>query len=330
MFSFLKRKDVPSEKSTTRKTPAAETQVTLLSEPVPDSVLMHDVLSTQSPPLGPQKEAWNWAIQRLNYYKARKCSDELLLRFQLNVLKLFSEYQRHVDEYVEAVGHNVPILVTCYQLLQQQQNQKAKEYADPYLQYLDRHPELFNDGHLEISDEEEKRLYYAVYGKQPDARIRDDGIVTFLLLYKELQKGILMRYASDLEERSQFDEKWLERAVKLNPCSASLWIELAKNRQNKKNADYDTAIKHALEYATMDGQLSECYSSLAMNKMDVDPKLSAALCVVAESMGGGFNAARFILSKRNISFPNNDEAIRTVRNAGIQIGYSQLVTKNRR
>ena len=323
MFSFLKRKDVPAEKSTTRNTPAEESQATLRSEPVPDSVLMHDVLSTQSPPLGPQKEAWNWAMQRLNFYKTRKCSDELLLRFQLNVLKLFGEYQQHVDEYVEAVGHNVPILVTCYQLLQQQQHQKAKEYAD-------RHPELFNDGHLEISDEEEKRLYFAVYGKQPDARIRDDGIVAFLLLYKELQKGILMRYASDFEERNQFNEKWLGRALKLQPCNASLWIELAKNRQNKQNTDYDTAIKHALEYATMDGQLSECYSSLAMNKMDVDPKLSAALCVVAESMGGGFNAARFILSKRNISFPNNDEAIRTVRNAGIQIGYSQLVTKNRR
>ena len=200
MFSFLKRRDDAPERIPEKK--ALEENV-----PVPDDALMHDILSSASPPLGNQHDAWNWAIGRLRYYKDQKCTDSLLLKFQLNVLKLFDEYQKHPDEYVDAVGHNVPILVTCYQLLQQQQNQRAKAYADPYLNTLEQHEELFCDGHLELSSDAERAMYFEVYGERPEPRLRDDGIVMFLLLYNQITKGIPMQYKSELEEKQRFTEK---------------------------------------------------------------------------------------------------------------------------
>lgn len=306
-------------------------EVTESKEPelatVPDETLMCDIISSANPPIGDQHDAWKWAIGRLLYYKGKKCNDELLLMFHLNVLKLFDEYQKQPDEYFDAVGHNVPVLVTCFQLLQQHQNQRAKEYADPYLDYLEKHEELFCDGHLELDSDAEKAMYYEVYGERPEPKIRDDGIVMFLILYNQITKGILLQYKSDYEKKWLFTEKWMTRGLKLNPCCASLWIQLANNRTSSKGEEYDTAIQNALKFALAKEELSECYISLAMDKIEDDPKLAAALCVLAESYRAGFNAPRFVLSKKGVGFPSEESAVLAVKNSGIQIGLSKTAMK---
>lgn len=119
----------------------------------------------------------------------------------------------------------------------------------------------------------------------------------------------------------------MNRGLKLNPCSARLWIQLAKNRTGSKDASFDTAIRNALKYALTEEELSECYISLAMSKLEDEPDLAAALCVLAESYGAGFNAARFVLSKKGVDFPTAACAAKAAEASGIQVGLSEIAMK---
>ncbi len=294
-------------------------------DPGLEAALKRDVASTMYAPVGDAGEAWNWVMERLRFYRDSGVQNLYLLRLQINVVEnLFGAFSAHVNQYLDAVGSNTPIMLVCNRRLQQGNPAEAQRVAAPYLQYLDEHPELFEDGHLELTDEAELALYEAVHGKIPEGRLRPDGIVLFLLLNEQIRRSLPLTSPEEMDRRCADTERRMQAAAKLSPCDARIWLELARSRQSSDTPAFRSTVRRAMEFALEEHSLGEAYAIIAMSRLKNEPQLSSALCTMAQVYGEMAIAPRYVLNKLGVPPTPRPAAEKLVRAAGIQIGLSEL------
>ena len=294
------------------------------ADPLLEEELKRDVAQTMSAPVGDPAAAWEWVLERLRYYRDKEVEDLRLLRLQINAVEnLFDQFSAHVEEYLEAAGTNLPILLVCGRHLQQGRPAEARKVAAPYLRYLDDRPELFDDGHLELTGEAEKALYAAVHGEIPADRLREDGIVAFLLLNEQIERSILVSDPEEMDRRNAETERRMRAAAKLSPCDARIWLELARSRQTEDSPAFRSTVRRAMEYALDEHSLGEAYAILAMSRLKKEPQLSSALCTIAQVYGDPAIAPRYLLNKLGVAPTPRPAAEKLVRGAEIRIGLSE-------
>lgn len=292
------------------------------------AALRQDVAASMYPPVGSTEEAWSRALERLRVYRDAELKDPNLLRLQLNVVEnLPGEFAAHVEDYLEAAGSNLAILLFCNRCLSQGKPEEAKKLTEPYLRYLDEHPELFEDGHLELAEDADRAIYEEFHEKIPDERIRHDGIVLFLQMHQQLKRSVLISSAEEMDSSNRDTEHWMTAASKLSPCDANIWLELARARSSGDTPAFRSTIRRAMQFAKDKHTLGEAYAELAMSRLGKEPELASALCTMAQMNGEMAIAPRYLMSKLGVPAVPGPAAEKMVRNAGIQIGLDPRIQK---
>lgn len=326
MFSlFHKRKKTAGENNSRDGAAGLPFSTAAGADPVLEAQLKKDVLSTNTPPVSDSARVWTWAMERLQAYRELEGSG-YLLKFQINLVEnLFSEFSSHVEEYLQATGSNVPIMLVCNRHLQQGNPAEAERVAKPYLDYLDSHGEIFTDGHLELVGPVDRALYESVHGIITDGQIRPEGVVQFLLLNEQICRATLIKTPEEMDAKNRETERRMTAASKLSPCDARVWLELARARKSGDTPAFRSTIRRAMEYALDEHTLGEAYGELAMSRLAKEPQLASALCTMAQSCGEMAIAPRYLMSKMGIPPMPRPAAEKLVREAGIQIGLSPRV-----
>ncbi len=288
--------------------------------------LKQDVAATMYPPLGGADEAWDWALGRLRVYRDAGVTDMHLLRLQINVVEVLNaQYAEHVEDYLEATGNNLAIVMVCNKYLDQGKPNEAKKVTEPYLRYLEDHPELFEDGHLELQTGTDRAIYKEFHGSVPDERIRNDGIVLFLLMNQQRKRSVLISGPEEMDRTNRDTERWMTAAAKLSPCDAQVWLELARARSSGDTPAFRSTIRRAMQYAKDEPTLGRAYAELAMSRLAKEPQLASALCTMAQVYGEMAIAPRYLMSKLGVPAVPRPTAEKTVEAAGIQIGLDPRI-----
>lgn len=288
--------------------------------------LKRDVAATTYPPLGGADEAWDWALGRLRVYRDAGVTDMHLLRLQINVVEVLNaQFAAHVEDYLEAAGNNLAIVLVCNKYLEQGKPDEAKKVTEPYLRYLEDHPELFEDGHLELQTETDRAIYEDFHGSVPDERIRNDGIVLFLLMNQQRKRSVLISGPEEMDRTNRDTERWMTAASKLSPCDAQVWLELARARSSGDTPAFRSTIRRAMQYAKDEPTLGRAYEELAMSRLAKEPQLASALCTMAQVYGEMAIAPRYLMSKLGVPVVPRPTAEKTVEAAGIQIGLDPRI-----
>lgn len=283
------------------------------------------LLQTSGKPLGDEQEAWNWMMGQIRSFKQRGLDRSFLMTLECNAIKYLTNcYRQHFSEFLAMSGDMTSIVLACENMLEQGNGQKAKEIADPYLQYLLSHPELYNNRQLCIQNRAEATLCI-LEGISIDAPKAKDNYTMFFVLYCRILDNILVRTRDELDMRNVEKEKNLQIAARLSPCNATVWEALAKIYSSIDDEKYDQYIQKALRYALREGEpygLGTIYANLAMHYSTKNPSLARALCDFSRRYDGNPMAAELVLHKCNTPEVNNPSEL--LRAAGIQIGYSEI------
>lgn len=272
--------------------------------------------------------SWEALLERLRAYHGRGERGLLLLRLQIAAVEqYFEDYAANVPAYLEAVGSNDPILLICNRQLQAGNPREARRLAEPYLRYLDSSPALFRDGHLELDGPLDRAVYESFREESAAGRLRPAGIVHFVLLYQSILRAIPMPEPAVYEKETAASERRLLEAVKLSPCDARLWLELARCRRAGDTPAFRSTIRRVLEYAPEEPLLGEAYAELAMSRLGKEPELASALCTLAQVYGDPAIAPRVLLGQMGTAPVGRPAAERMAREAGIQIGLNPRIVK---
>ncbi len=337
MFSLFKRKDKKENRKDTDAQQAGTAENARLQADAARTfrnreglsltdALKRDVASTMYTPLGGADEAWDWALGRLRVYRDAGVTDMHLLRLQINVVEVLNaQFAAHVEDYLEAAGNNLAIVLVCNKYLEQGKPDEAKKVTEPYLRYLEDHPELFEDGHLELQTETDRAIYEDFHGSVPDERIRNDGIVLFLLMNQQRKRSVLISGPEEMDRTNRDTERWMTAASKLSPCDAQVWLELARARSSGDTPAFRSTIRRAMQYAKDEPTLGRAYAELAMSRLAKEPQLASALCTLAQVYGEMAIAPRYLMSKLGVPAVPRPTAEKTVEAAGIQIGLDPRI-----
>lgn len=298
----------------------AEKEKTLEAE------FLETYLQTRSKPLGDEETAWNWMVNRILYFKRKGLGREELWELERNiVMNLSNCYQKYFEDFLTLAGDMTPIVLACEQLLEEGRGQEAKKVAEPYLKWLLAHPEKYDAGHYCVQCKEEAMLCY-LEGMPLKGPRAEDNYTAFLVLYCRILDHIMPGTKEEIEAKEKEKEHLLWIAAKLSPCNATVWEAMAKLKSSQNELYYQDCIDKALRYSVRTGEpygLGTVYGNLAIHYAVRDPELAKALCIVCRRYGGEPIAAEYVLRKRNVPDPVDPDAL--LRNAGIQIGFSQIV-----
>lgn len=292
---------------------------------------MEVYLQTQSPPLGDELDAWNWSLERAYYFRRRKLDSDLINMLGENMLMYLTKtYAVHIDGFLGVFGSATAIILTCESQLSKGNPQKAKQIADPYFAYLQQHSEKYSNGQKCFQDGKEEYLYRKTHLMFDAIEYAEDNFTYFWVLYFRILDSILFLSPEEQARRTQLRRTWMETALKISPCNATVYESLSRVYMSSDEKTYRKVIDKALSYTYTYGEpygIGAIYNNLAVYYALHEPSLSYALCMISTKYGGTPTAARYILSKMAPSLAgtmNEALAIQILRDAGIQVGFSEL------
>ena len=280
---------------------------------------------TRGKPIGSEDQAWNWIIQQILSLRRRGLGRNEILELECNVItNLPNSYAKYFDDFLTLAGDMTPIVIACERLLEQGKGTAAKAAADPYLNYLQAHPEKYNAGQVCCQGREEVALCL-LEGHKLDGPRAEDNYTMFLVLYCRILDNILSRTPEEMLAKDRKKEHCLNIAAKISPCNATVWEAFARIYMNSDERKYRDYIQKALRYTYRSGEpygLGTVYANLAMHYAVRDPQLAYALCDLCRQYEGDPMAAELVLRRKGATKPENPAAL--LRSAGIQQGFSAL------
>lgn len=291
---------------------------------------MEVFLQTRSRPLGNQQDAFNWIMGKISYFKEKRLEQNKLYALEVNVLRYLTDcYCNCFDEFRRVVDDVAPIIILCEELLSCGETDQAKIIAEPYIRYVVSIKDEYVGKQICYQNRQEAFLLHEKFSTMTNMPQTKDNYTYLFVLYCRILDNILVKTDLELKERKLEKYNLLNIAKEISPWNATVWEGLSRVVDSEK--EYMDCISRALDFSVRDGEpygLGTVYANLALHFADLNPQLAQALCLIAKKYNGNALGAVFVLSKTDVSeIVNEKQAIDVLREAGIQVGYSDVVKK---
>ena len=284
---------------------------------------MEAYLSTRERPfLNSQEEAWNWACDQVRSFRQRGLDEELIFFLEANMIQFLPEaYIAHFEDFLALSGNVNPVIIACEERRDAGDAEGAKQAIEPWIKYMDEHPEAYAEGKYCLTSPAEVALFMLETGII-DLELTDLNYTALILEYCKVLNASLESNGNVYEKKSETKLNYLKLASEMSPCNARVWEALA----GLNTDEYNEYIEKALLYSTDDDTLASVYANLALKYSANDkPELADALCTLCERYGGNALAAKYVLIHTDYEKPADYEAL--IKDAGIQIGFSEMASR---
>ena len=303
----------------------------------PDPVieeLHEDIMRTQEPPED-SRQAWDWAMGRIRYYKSKNTPCQMLYPLEANMLLyLTDQYEKNFEEYCDLADDMSPAILVCENFLENDDSVSAFRIIFPYFQLTDSGSDQFIGKAVCCQNPMEEALMREAFPDMAGLPGTKDNYTYLYVLYARVL--FMLPYKSTAEEEKAMEEirRIMQAALKISPWNSSVWETYARalSKDREKEEEYRACMQWALRYAAFPGEpygLGRIYANLAEHYASDNKDLSRALCYAALKYRGDCTEARKILEKKygikRIEADDMKSWNKILREAGIQFGYSDIV-----
>lgn len=212
-----------------------------------------------------------YAKQKINYFRSKGLSDELLYPLEANVSIYLTQYVvDNLIEWYDLLGHRIDsFIMALKKLIDEKEFEKAKKLAEALITFFAVIDESELQNKIAISDDLGLKIYCrikGVNGAEKDLFMKNDYAIIWVLYAHILKNTKIM--GNDKERFLTIEaETYLKRAIRMNPIRAEAWIEIFPIYTNEPNK-YRNTLRQAFLYVYLPngfGSLASIYETLAID-----------------------------------------------------------------